>query len=216
MAWSLKAAGLRRVNVSLDTVNPERFAQITRGGDVQRTLLGIYEAQRADLAPIKINSVLQRSTWKLDVPLLLDYATEKHLEIRFIELMRTGTDRAWCESEFVSAAEVSRTLGLDAPVSDTDSPHPARNTLVKWQGAPVKIGWITPSSRPFCSTCDRLRIDAFGQVRRCLMDSQTLDLISLMNRNDERAAVSQFELYLNDKVAPCTMDTSLTMRQIGG
>ena len=151
-AWSLKAAGLSRVNVSLDSLDKERFKEVTRGGNLDRTLAGIEAAQAAGLAPIKLNTVLQRSTWHQEVPRLLDYAAEAGLEIRFIELMRTGTERTWCESEFVSVDEVCG--GLDAEIVSVNeqTQAPARRTLLNWHGTLVNVGWITPRSHPFCRT----------------------------------------------------------------
>jgi hypothetical protein len=105
----------------------------------------------AGLTPIKLNTVLQRSTWKQEVPQLLDFAAGTGLEIRFIELMRTGTERAWCESEFISVDEVCKGLSAEILPADEQSPAPARRTLVNWRGALVKVGWITPRSHPFCA-----------------------------------------------------------------
>jgi GTP 3',8-cyclase len=216
MAWSLKAAGLKRVNVSLDSLDKERFKEVTRGGNLDRTLAGIKAAQAAGLTPIKLNTVLQRSTWKLEVPWLLDYAAEAGFEIRFIELMRTGTERAWCESEFVSVDEVCRGLGAEIVTVKEETMTPARRTLVNWRGAPVKVGWITPRSHPFCANCERLRMDARGQLRRCLMDPVTFDLPRVLATMDTLAARQEFQSYVAGKFPPQAMDSSFAMSQIGG
>ena len=216
MASRLKAAGLGRVNISLDSLDGERFAEVTRGASLEQTLKGIAAAEEAGLTPIKLNTVLRRSTWRREVPALLDYAAASGYEIRFIELMRTGTERAWCESEFVSVDEVSAELdGHLVPLGEQGRAS-ARRTLLDWHGAPVVVGWITPRSHPFCASCERLRMDARGSLRRCLMDTRQLDLAGLLSGADGEAAGSVFEGYIAHKVAPRAMDNALAMSQIGG
>ncbi len=216
MAWGLKNAGLSRVNISLDSLNEERFAEVTRGGHLQPTLNGIAAAEEAGLTPIKLNTVLRRSTWKREVPSLLDYAAQTGFEIRFIELMRTGTERAWCETEFVSVNEVCEGLGAEIHPVEEDSRASARRTVMNWHGALVSVGWITPRSHPFCSRCDRLRMDARGQVRRCLMDPVQLDLTHLLSRIPGASAKRKFDFYIAGKGPPLAMDNALAMSQIGG
>lgn len=215
MAYGLKAAGLSRVNISLDSLDEKRFAMITRGGRLDRTLAGIEAAREAGLTPIKINAVLQRSTWREEVPQLLTFAASNHFELRFIELMRTGTERAWCESEFISVNEVREQLGADVQALPGDA-SPAKRTLVDWHGESIQVGWITPRSHPFCSSCERLRIDARGRLRRCLMDEATLDLAKLLQAEDRLSARRELASYLGAKVPPRVMDSGIAMSQIGG
>ena len=218
MASDLKAAGLRRVNISLDSLNQERFALVTRGGRLDRTLAGIRAAQEAGLTPIKINTVLHRSTWKQEVPALLDFAAEHQLEIRFIELMRTGTEREWCESEFVSVDEVCAQLDahvMPLPRGENER-APAQRMLMTWRGAHLKVGWISPRSHPFCHSCERLRMDAKGSLRRCLMDSTTFELPRLLGEMGGDAVANAFECYIDRKLAPVAMDSLTAMSQIGG
>lgn len=216
MAQSLKKAGLSRVNVSLDSLDKERFTAISRGGSLQRTLAGIEAAQAAGLTPIKLNTVLHRSTWRDDVPRLLDYAADTGFEIRFIELMRTGTERAWCESEFISVDEVRSELGAEVIQLAENNVTPARRTQMNWRGMNLTVGWISPRSHRFCDTCERLRMDARGRIRRCLMDANTLDLHHLLETADAREAWADFAGYLAGKVPPVAMDSALAMSQIGG
>jgi cyclic pyranopterin phosphate synthase len=216
MARSLKEAGLKRVNISLDSLDEERFALVTRGGNLQDTLDGIKAAQDAGLTPIKLNTVLQRSTWKQEVPRLLDYAAAIGAEIRFIELMRMGTEREWCNTEFVSVDEVCSGLGLEMFFQDTQNRSPARRTLLKWRGHVINAGWITPRSHPFCNRCERLRMDARGLVRRCLMDPATLNLAEIMRSRNSLAVREEFECYMVGKARPLAMDSPFAMSQIGG
>jgi cyclic pyranopterin phosphate synthase len=216
MAGSLKAAGLNRVNISLDSLDEERFTQVTRGGSLKRTLAGIEAARDAGLTPIKINTVLQRSTWKQEVPRLLDYAASNGFETRFIELMRTGTERTWCASEYISVDEVCEGLGAEVLPAEDQPWASARRTLVDWHGTRLTVGWITPRSHPFCNHCERLRMDARGQIRRCLMDPVKLDLSHLLRVMDGPAAQEAFNSYIAGKVPPSAMDSPYAMSEIGG
>ena len=217
-AATLKAAGLARVNVSLDTLDQDRFHQLTRGGHLQETLSGIAAAVAAGLTPLKLNSVLQRSTWQQDVPALLDYAAAHGFEVRFIELMRTGTARPWCDSEYVAASRVQLWLSEQGGFRPAlyAEPGPARRSLVTWRGVQLNVGWITPRSHPFCQTCDRLRLDARGRLYRCLMDAKYLDLAAALRSGSSDQAEEQLVSYLVAKNVPLGMDHESAMSLIGG
>ncbi len=218
LAPRLKAAGLARVNVSLDTLDAGRFARLTRGGDVSRVVAGIAAAREAGLTPVKLNAVLRRSAWREDVPALLDFAGGEGLEIRFIELMRTGTEAAWAAEEFVSADEVRGRLEWEGRLLPLPTPTaaPSRRTVARWRGREVAVGWITPVSHPFCGACDRIRLDSLGRLRRCLMDPAHIPLVELVRSRGEGGAVAEVDRYLGGKVAPPSMDTAVPMRSIGG
>lgn len=218
MAGGLRAAGLARVNVSIDSLDPERFAELTRGGSLATALEGIRAAQQAGLGPIKLNAVLQRSGWERDVPLLLDYAAENGFELRFIELMRTGTEQAWCASEFIAADDVHGWLEQQAEVKAIAGPAeaPARRTEVEWRGSRVVVGWITPRSHPFCDRCERVRLDARGRLRRCLMDPHFLELGSILQQEGRERAAESFAGYMAGKHAPEAMESVSAMSLIGG
>jgi cyclic pyranopterin phosphate synthase len=214
----LKDAGLARVNISLDSLDSARFSRLTRGGQLADTLRGIDGALAAGLTPLKINAVLQRSTWKQEVPALLDFGLANGLEIRFIELMRTGTERNWCESEFVAIGEVRAWLAQRGHVFEFGNrgAEPAQKTLVSWRGQRVEVGWIAPRSRPFCASCERLRLDARGYLRRCLMHSSKLNLRPLGASQLTSEGADALHAYLQGKSAPHTMDSPASMSLIGG
>ncbi|HVN20741.1 MAG TPA: GTP 3',8-cyclase MoaA [Dongiaceae bacterium] len=214
----LKLAGLKRVNVSLDTLNPERFRELTRGGRLEETLTGVAAAVAAGLVPLKLNSVLQRSSWHEDVPALLDYAAANGFELRFIELMRTGTARTWCDTEYVAASRVQLWLSTQASFLPRicEGSGPARTWSVSWRGLNVNVGWITPRSEPFCHCCDRLRLDARGRLYRCLMDTKFLDLRELVHERSGVSAEQELFLYLAAKLPPRLMDNTNAMSLIGG
>lgn len=216
-AWELKASGLARASVSLDSLDHTRFADLTRGGKLDDTLAGIDAALKAGLAPIKLNAVLQRSTWTQDVPELLDFAADRGLEIRFIELMRTGTEREWSEAEFISVDEVKAWVSDHANLSPITTPAgtPAQMSKLQWRDRYVSVGWIAPRTHPFCGSCERVRLDCRGRLRRCLMDSSLLDLVSLRGKGD-RSATEAVSRYMAAKFAPNGMDSEYMMSQIGG
>jgi cyclic pyranopterin phosphate synthase len=218
LAEKLKLAGLKRVNISLDSLDPVRFQELTRGGRLADTLAGVETALAVGLVPVKINAVLQRSSWERELPSLLDYAAARGLELRFIELMRTGTEREWCNSEFVSLQVVQQWLergGQVEPLAASGG-APARLTRVSWRGTTLTVGWITPRSHPFCEQCERMRLDARGRLRRCLMDPAALDLAALRRDQGDAMAVEAFHAYLADKHPPGAMESSQAMSLIGG
>lgn len=216
-ARDLAAAGVRRVNVSLDTVDAARFRDLTGADALADVLAGLAAARAAGLVPIKLNSVLRRSTYAEDVPALLDFAQGEGLELRFIELMRTGTADAWCQAERVTTDEVLAWLARDprgglATLPEAQGAAPARRAVVPWRGRDLIVGWISPVSDPFCGACDRLRLSAAGRLRRCLMDPRDLDLATVAAAGDETA----LRAYLAAKRAPTAMDQPLPMSQLGG
>ena len=217
MAADLRNAGLNRVNVSLDTLNPDEFYRLTHGR-LEQVLAGIEAALTAGLKPMKLNAVLRRSRWREDVPELIGYAARMGLDVRFIELMKTGAAAEWASAEFVSAVEVRNWLGRQAALSDLpgDESAPARSTKVDWKGSPVKVGWITALSQPFCDHCHRLRLDCHGRLRRCLMDPVWLPLLEMLKAYPEAEVRSATEEYLQLKRAPQFMGSEQVMASVGG
>ncbi len=217
LAQELREAGLARVNISLDTLDPQRFAHLTRGGKVEEVLAGIAAAREVGLAPVKLNAVLRASSFREDVPALLDVAAARQLEVRFIELMRTGTEKAWADGEFVAAHEVQEYLAQHTTFQPLDGERhaSARRSLAQWRGRPVVVGWITPISHSFCQACNRLRLDAQGRLRRCLMDPHAVPLVQLLAQG-EGVALAAVRPYLAGKVPPWAMDSALPMSAVGG
>ena len=216
-AARLREAGVSRLNISLDTLDAERFTRLTRGGDLRLVLLGIEAAVKYGLGPIKLNAVLQASTWQQDVPALLDYAVELGAELRFIEMMCTGTEQDWCQSEYVSVQRVQRWLaGRTQVAMDTPTAAPARRSCIAWRGRTVTVGWISPRSHPFCAHCERLRMDARGHLRRCLMDPQLLNLPELRRHMNDSQAAAALSGYMEGKHPPASMFSSTAMNMVGG
>lgn len=216
-AAGLRAAGLTRVNVSVDTLDPDHYQKLTRGGCVEDVIRGIDAAVAARLRPVKLNAVLMASRWRRDVPALLDFAQDRDLEIRFIELMRTGTEAPWAEREFVPAATVRAWLAADGDSERLRATaDPARRSRVSWRGRPITVGWITPRSQPFCSGCRRIRLDARGLLRRCLMDPVPFPLAKRLAVHHDADVRREVDSYLAGKREASGMDLPLPMVSVGG
>jgi len=180
-AGLLKAAGLSRINVSLDTIDREHFARLTRRDRLPRVLDGLAAASEAGLGPIKVNAVLMRETLA-DAPDLLAFALEHGLLLRFIEQMPLDADAAWRRDNMVPAAELLGVLGTRfalTPIGRVDDPS---SPAEEWQvdAGPATVGIIASVTRSFCAACDRTRITAEGTVRSCLFGDDETDLRGLL------------------------------------
>ncbi|WBB65829.1 GTP 3',8-cyclase MoaA [Micromonospora sp. WMMD812] len=177
LAPALRAAGLDRVNVSLDTLDPARFTELTRRPRLDAVLAGLAGAAAAGLTPVKINSVLMRGVNENDAPALLRFALDHGYELRFIEQMPLDAQHGWDRAAMVTADEIlsslRREFDLRADPADRGS-APAETWLV--DGGPARVGVIGSVTRPFCGDCDRTRLTADGQVRACLFATEESDL----------------------------------------
>lgn len=176
----LVAAGLTRLNISLDTVDRDHFARLTRRDRLPAVFAGIEAARRAGIAPLKINAVLMRDTLAGAVN-LLEWSIAHDARLRFIEQMPLDADETWARDSMVDAAELLDVLAgrftLTAPHRD-DPSAPAEEWLV--DGGPATVGIIASVTRAFCSACDRTRITAEGTVRSCLFGDDETDLRALL------------------------------------
>jgi cyclic pyranopterin phosphate synthase len=180
VAAGLVAAGLGRVNISVDTIDREHFARLTRRDRLPAVLAGIDGAVRAGLGPIKLNAVLMRETLA-DAPDLLAWAIERGLRLRFIEQMPLDADAAWRRANMVPASELLELLSERFTLTETpreDPSAPAEEWVV--DGGPATVGIIASVTRSFCSACDRTRITAEGTVRSCLFGDDETDLRALL------------------------------------
>jgi cyclic pyranopterin phosphate synthase len=197
-AQALTAAGLDRINISLDTLDRARFAALTRRDRLPDVLAGIQAASDAGLNPVKVNTVLVRDSNLDEGPDLLGWALRHGYQLRFIEHMPLDADHLWSRDEMVTADEIV-TLIQDEDTLRTDParPHaPAEEFEVldgphrsEWAESTRRLGIIASVTRPFCRDCDRLRLTADGQLRTCLFARTETDL-----RAPLRADVSDAEL----------------------
>ncbi|MDQ4502699.1 GTP 3',8-cyclase MoaA [Sinomonas sp. ASV322] len=185
-AAPLKAAGLTRINISLDTLHPETFARLARRPFFDRVLAGIEAADAAGLGPIKINSVLMRGINDGDAPDLLAWCLERDYELRFIEQMPLDADHGWTREGMVSAAEIRAILGerfrLSPDQRARDGAPAERFEVRGLEGDAIlgTVGIIASVTEPFCADCKRTRITAEGKVMSCLFSHEEVDLRGLL------------------------------------
>jgi cyclic pyranopterin phosphate synthase len=177
----LLAAGLRRINISLDSLDPDKFERITRTKSFSTVMRGIEAAQNSRLAPAKVNAVLVRGINDDEVEAFASYARETGVIMRFIEFMPLDADRHWTPGLVVPAAEVHRRIHARWPLEQI--PHERSETARKYRfadGAPGEIGLIAPVTQPFCGHCSRIRLTADGKLRTCLFSKDDHDLRALL------------------------------------
>jgi cyclic pyranopterin phosphate synthase len=225
MAAPLAEAGLHRINISLDTLDPERYRRITRRGKIENVWEGIEAAEAAGLTPLKFNAVAMRGV-NDDELLGMARLSEKHpWHMRFIELMPVNNQETWgdnfppFEEAFISVQEMMEILAplqLE-PVARTTGSGPARTYQIP--GAPGKVGFISPLGDHFCHDCNRLRLTADGNLRPCLLSDVEVPLLQ-----DLRAGLSihaQLKQAIDSKpesheLAQMHLPTRRCMQQIGG
>jgi GTP 3',8-cyclase len=188
-AEPLYTAGLRRLNVHLDTLDCERFRAITRRDDLDRVLAGIERALAAGFS-IKLNAVAIKGLTEPDVLPLVRFGRERKIEVRFIEFMPLDGQQLWSLDRVLTADEMmgtlSREFGPLQPVPDADPGAPA--TEYRFRDG-YRVGFIASVSRPFCMNCNRLRLTADGKLRYCLFAREETDIKPLLDRTDSNAAL---------------------------
>jgi cyclic pyranopterin phosphate synthase len=178
LAAPLVDAGLRRINVSLDTLNHTRFAEITRRDALDAVLRGLEEAERhPELRPIKVNCVAVKGFTETEVPELAELARRKPYVVRFIEFMPLDADEAWREDDVLTGGEIRRIIEEEhGPLVELPAKASSTARRFAFADGEGEIGFVNPVSEPFCSTCDRIRLTADGQLRTCLFSRREWDL----------------------------------------
>ncbi len=188
VAQDLKDAGLARVNVSLDTLDPVRFKEMTHRDRFHDVIAGIEAAQAAGLTPLKVNSVLLRGVNDDEAIPLLRHAIANNWDLRFIEQMPLDAGDLWARPAMVSADEIQKELEREfdlTPVPNRGS-APAEEFYVN--GGPATVGIIASVTRPFCAACDRLRLTADGQFRNCLFARHETDVRAVLRSDLSQSA----------------------------
>lgn len=192
LAGPLKAAGLKRVNISIDSLDPARFEHVTRGGRLEKVMRGVEAALDVGLTPVKLNVVGMRSTTIAELERWVELIEAKPLHVRFMELMPIGvmSDRARFEREFLDLTQISQQLksryGLVEQVSAAViGSGPAR--YLSSPGGRGSLGFITPLTDPYCDTCSRLRLSAQGALRPCLASEVSVSLEPALLSEDDQA-----------------------------
>jgi GTP 3',8-cyclase len=225
LAGPLVEAGLRRINVSLDSLDHVRFAELTRRDALDQVLRGLEEAERhPELRPIKVNCVAIKGFTEEEVPRLAALARRRPYVVRFIEFMPLDADEGWREDQVLTGAEIRALIEAEHGAL-VEIPAKASSTARRFRFADGvgEVGFVNPVSEPFCSTCDRIRLTADGQLRTCLFSRREWDLKTPLRAGatDEeltallRKAVAHKELKhrINE---PGFVRASRSMSQIGG
>jgi cyclic pyranopterin phosphate synthase len=223
-AAPLVEAGLRRLNVSLDSLSHVRFAEITRRDALDRVLAGLAAAERhPELRPIKVNCVAIKGFTEEEVPALAELARRKPYVVRFIEFMPLDADQAWRGDDVLTGGEIRALIEERWPLEELPAKASSTARRFRFADGAGEIGFVNPVSEPFCSTCDRIRLTADGQLRTCLFSRREWDLKTPLRdgSSDERLeelirfAVAHKELKhkIND---PGFVRASRSMSQIGG
>ena len=189
LAAPLAQAGLDRVNVSLDTIDPEHFGRLTRRDRFNDVVAGLKAAADAGLTPVKVNAVAMRGVNDTDVPDLLQWCLDRGYDLRFIEQMPLDAQHAWDRSLMVSQEEILERLGERFTLTPVPDRGSAPAELFYVDGGPATVGVIASVSAPFCGSCDRVRLTADGQLRNCLFARREVDL-----RGPIRAGATDTEL----------------------
>ena len=192
-ADKLAAAGLRRINVSLDTLDPETFARLSRRRRLPDVLAGIAAAREAGLAPVKINTVLLRGINDREAFDLLSWAMGEQVQLRFIEQMPLDPQHGWQRDEMITAADIMQQLSRHVDLVEDPEDALVRGSapaeLFRVVGTNYSVGIIAAVTKPFCGACDRVRLTADGQIRNCLFARTESDL-----RTPLRSGASDAEL----------------------
>ena len=183
LAPALKAAGVDRVNVSVDTLDSERFREITRRGDLERVWQGIEAALAAGLDPVKLNAVLLARDNQEDVERLAALTLDRPLHVRFIERMPTEVNHRFQPEQFLSCDDArARIESLFGPLAATElGPRTGPAKAFRFPGAVGTVGFITPLSHTFCADCNRVRLTARGELRLCLFADRVYPLRHLLD-----------------------------------
>jgi len=224
LAQPLKDAGLKRVTVSMDAVDAERFARITRvPNGYESVLAGIRAANRAGLAPVKVNCVLLRGFDEDQIPAFGRFAREEGVIVRFIEFMPLEEDRVWSPEIVVRLEEILERMIVFRPLIEIPNAPSETARRYRFDDGVGDIGIIAPVSHPFCGHCSRVRVTSDGKIRTCLFSVWDHDMAELMRRGaSDEALITFIREVISRKEArhhigePDFVPASRTMVHIGG
>jgi len=180
-AKALADAGLKRINVSIDTLDPEKFKRITKRGDLAKVLEGVFAAKGLGLHPIKINAVIERGLNDDDIIPLVEFARKHGFSMRFIEYMDVGNANDWISEKIVPKKEILETINARYPLREVGRDHGSAPSVdYEFTDGGGELGVIASVTEPFCATCTRARLTADGKLVTCLFSSVGHDLKSLI------------------------------------
>ncbi|MDE3129514.1 MAG: radical SAM protein, partial [Acidobacteriota bacterium] len=181
---------VKRVNVSLDTLDPAKFAEITRRGRLDQVMAGLDAAKRVGLQ-VKINAVALRGFTEDEVPAFVELARNSAYEVRFIEFMPLDADRAWTSERVLRGAELHALVDALHPLEPLEREPSATARVYRFADGRGRIGFINPVSEPFCADCNRIRLTADGRLRTCLFSLNETDLRGPLREGAEDAELEQ-------------------------
>jgi cyclic pyranopterin phosphate synthase len=221
LAQSLKTAGIDRINISLDSLRPDRFERITRSNSFDRVMEGIQEAKKVGFDPIKINCVPVRGFNDDEIIDFLNWGAEHHFQIRFIEFMPLDGDHHWKRENVLTQSDILEIIRVNEDVQNVSQSHPVPARVFRHSTA--EFGIIPSVTEPFCKDCSRIRITADGKFRTCLFAIQETDLLGpLRSGAAEEEIVERIRLAVYHKWAghkindPDFEQPSRAMYAIGG
>ena len=190
---ALKAAGLKRINVSVDTLNPEKFREICKRGDLDKVLEGLFAAKRRGLDPIKINAVIERGINDDDILELVEFSRENGFSIRFIEYMDVGNTNSWTSEKLVPKKEIVERINARFPLKEVGRENGSAPAVdYEFIDGRGEVGIVASVTEPFCSTCNRARLTADGKLVTCLFSSVGHDLKALLRGGSTDQEISEF------------------------
>jgi cyclic pyranopterin phosphate synthase len=189
---ALRQAGLRRVNASVDTLDPDKFKRMTKRGDLDKVLEGVFAAKRAGLSPIKLNAVIERGVNDDDILSLVEFAREHGFGMRFIEYMDVGNSNDWTSAKLVSKKEILQTIHARYPLTEIGRDKGSAPSVdYKFLDGQGDIGVIASVTEPFCASCTRMRLTADGKIVTCLFSQLGYDVKTLLRSGASDAEISE-------------------------
>ncbi|ABW18132.1 GTP 3',8-cyclase MoaA [Alkaliphilus oremlandii] len=217
-AEALKEAGLKRVNISIDSLNPDKYREITRGGDLSKVLEGINECIRLGLTPVKLNVVAIGGYNDDEIEDFIQLTMDKPIDVRFIELMPIGEASQWGKDRFISNEEIVHRFKNLVPM-ETEKSSPAK--YYQLPGGMGRVGLINPISSHFCGDCNRVRLTSDGKLKPCLHSNHEIDILDAVRNHPEKiqevlasAILSKPEKH--DLLTDSHEESNRGMSQIGG
>ena len=209
-------AGVKRLNISLDTLDPIKYKEITRGGDINKVLNGIEKAKKLGINPIKINTVLIGGFNDGEIPEFVELTRNGGIDVRFIELMPIGEASGFAKSKFISNEEILKRVPELEAIEREDPSSPA--TYYRLPDGKGKVGLINPISCKFCTNCNRVRLTATGKLKLCLHSNREIDLRKVLREGGDLERIIRESILTKEEEHHLENEEYITrnMNQIGG
>jgi cyclic pyranopterin phosphate synthase len=197
---ALKASGLKRVNISVDSLSPEKFRQMTKRGDLSKVLEGIFAAKQHGLHPIKLNAVIEKGLNEDDILSLVEFSRDNGFALRFIEYMDVGNSNDWTSGKLVSKKEIIEKINAQYPLKEVGrAGGSAPSVDYEFIDGRGDVGVIASVTEPFCSSCTRVRLTADGKIVTCLFSGIGHDVKGLLRGGATDEEISKFIVSIWEK-----------------